>query len=97
MSVAGPLSLVLLLVFVFVVVWLWVCMLLLSLLPKRDPMPQGLAYSAAGVENCVTAAVRGSTCGPVLALPAILAGLLKSNKRPARCVGSAGAGVCGVV
>lgn len=91
--VLGPVSLLLVLVFVFV--WLW--MLLPSLLPKRDPMAQGLAYSAAGVENCVTAAVRGSTCGPVLALPVTLAGLLKSNKRPPRCVGSAGAGVCGVV
>lgn len=89
--VAGPLSL--LLVFVFVFVWV---LLLLVLLPKRGPIAQGLAYSAAGVENCVTAALRWSRCVPLLALPATLAGLLKSNRRPARCVGSVAVDPCGV-
>lgn len=64
--------------------------------PNRELIAQGLANSATGVENCVTAALRGSICGPLLELPAALGRLLKSKSIPERCVGSVVVGVCGV-
>lgn len=39
---------------------------------KKDAIVQGLAYSFTGVEKWDAAALSGSTCGPLLALPPTL-------------------------
>lgn len=77
-----------LLVLLLVVLWL-----VLVVPPKKDGMVQGLAYSFTGVENCVTAALSGSTCGPLVELLVPLDTPVMSSRSPVRCDGSDAVGV----